>query len=147
MNQSIKTDIIDLGEIELGAGKTFTVDYTVESPKAPISDSSDSKEPIEFNIDWNPLQKYEKTTVSKRPFRSLRCPQCNGQIYVVEYDDDESALVKCSECGEFYHATLKSGHALRIGRFIIGTGNIFTSLTWDEPTLGTHKEAFTEKEK
>jgi hypothetical protein len=135
MNQSIKTDIINIGEIELGTGKTFTVNYSLELPRPPVTDSKDSKEPVVININYDPFRKYEKRTVVKQPFHSLRCPKCNGQIYVIEYDDDESACASCSECGEFYHAALKSGHTLRIGRFVIGTGMVFTSLTWDEPVF------------
>jgi hypothetical protein len=130
-NEISNTSVISVGEITIPPNqKTFVVNFTV-SPIGQGDISAEPGEPIEVNIEWEPLRKtVEKTVVGKR-FRTMRCPECDGELYVVEYYDDEEAFVSCSDCSEYYHALVKQGHSLKIGRFIIGTSVIIKSLTWD----------------
>jgi len=126
-----RNDLIAVGEITIPLNqKTFVVNFTV-SPIGQGDISTEPGEPLVVNIEWEPLRKkVERTVVGKR-FRTMRCPECDGELYVVEYYDDEEAFVSCSSCSEYYHAAIKQGHTLKIGRFIIGTSVIIKSLTWD----------------
>jgi ribosomal protein S27E len=111
------------------------VDFTVSPIGQDIKPEKmgEPEKPVEFNIDYDPFRKYEERTVVKQSFRSLRCPKCGEELYVVEYYDDGEAFVSCTGCSEYYYATVKQGRTLKIGRFIIGTGVVFTSLRWEEP--------------
>jgi len=127
-SRSIESDIITTGKINFVLGERLIVNCSLETPQPPVSDS---KEPLTVNIDWEPFRKKVEKTVAKKRFRTLKCPECGGEIYVVEYYDDKEAFVSCGSCSEYYHAAVKQGHTLKIGRFIIGTSVVIKSLIWD----------------